>query len=119
MRIDELHLWSGNLATQHSFYANLLGLPVVSRMENKVVFQAGGSLLTFQQARNGWDGFYHFAFNIPENQFLEARDWLSTRVALIQDRQGKDTFKFVAWQADAMYFYDPAGNIVEFIARHQ
>ncbi len=119
MRIDELHLWSGNLAIQDSFYGNLLGLPVVSRMVNKMVFQAGDSLLTFQQARSDWDGFYHFAFNIPENQFREAKDWLSTRVALIQDRQGKDTFQFVAWQADAMYFYDPAGNIVEFIARHQ
>jgi catechol-2,3-dioxygenase len=119
MRIDELQLLAGRLPALHDFYASLLGLPVVSRSEAKVTFQVGDSRLTFAQAPAGWDGSYHFAFNIPANQFPEAKQWLSQRVTLIRDKKRRDTFTFTGWHADAMYFYDPEGNIVELIARHR
>jgi len=61
---------------------------------------------------------YHFAFNIPENQFAEARAWLTQRVPLVLGPDGEDLFTFESWNSHAIYFYDAAGNIVEFIARH-
>ena len=119
MRIEELQLPADNLPAQTDFYANLFGLPVVSQSDDRVTFQAGDSLLTFEQAPAGWDGFYHFAFNIPENQFPEAQQWLSQRVTLLQDKNGRHTFSFAGWHAEAMYFYDAERNIVELIARHR
>jgi catechol-2,3-dioxygenase len=61
---------------------------------------------------------YHFAFNIPPQQFAEAKAWIAQRVPPLTDHTGADEFYFEAWNAHALYFSDPAGNIVELIARH-
>jgi catechol-2,3-dioxygenase len=119
MKIDELQLLTADVAAQYEFYVNVLGLPVVSQSDTKLTLQAGHSWLTFDRAPAGWSGFYHFAFNIPENQFSEARKWLSERVTLLRDTGGRETFNFAGWDADAIYFYDPGGNVVEYIARHR
>ena len=34
------------------------------------------------------------------------------------EKDGADQFHFETWNADAVYFFDPAGNVVELIARH-
>ena len=31
---------------------------------------------------------------------------------------GQNEFDFKSWNAEAIYFFDPSGNILEFIARH-
>jgi catechol-2,3-dioxygenase len=59
----------------------------------------------------------HFAFNIPENQLAGGKRWLAERVELVSS-DGVDEFEFEAWNAHAVYFRDPAGNIGELIARH-
>jgi hypothetical protein len=62
--------------------------------------------------------FYHFAINIPANKIEEAKDWLSNKVKLLWMEDYKDDIAdFVNWHAKSVYFYDPAGNIVELIAR--
>ena len=62
--------------------------------------------------------FYHFAINIPANKIEEAKAWLASRVELIWIEPYKsDIADFVNWHAKSVYFYDPAGNIVELIAR--
>jgi catechol-2,3-dioxygenase len=66
----------------------------------------------------GWRGVYHVAFNVPENQFAEAKLWLAARAPLIRDHAGREEFHFAGWKAHAVYCYDPAGNIIELIARH-
>jgi hypothetical protein len=65
-----------------------------------------------------FDGAYHFAFNIPENQIRSAKEWLMPRTVLLKDEQGNDYFQHSGWNSEAVYFKDPAGNILEFIARH-
>ena len=69
--------------------------------------------------------WYHFAFNIPENKIRLAHDWQAERMELIptpesmKDPDYPDTVRhFVNWNAHSVFFYDPAGNIVEYIARH-
>lgn len=61
--------------------------------------------------------YYHFAFNIPANQFQEAKEWLKGKTTLLLE-DGEDEADFSFWPAHACYFEDPAGNIVELIARY-
>lgn len=63
---------------------------------------------------------YHFAFNVPEDRLAAARVFLQERgVALIAESGGETVFDFDFWDAHAVYFYDAAGNVAEFIARHE
>nr|WP_202128753.1 ring-cleaving dioxygenase [Paenibacillus dendrobii] len=98
------------------FYQDTLGVPVIAEEDGLFSLRIGDTLLTFEQAAEG-QPFYHYAFNIPENQFKEAKAWLSNRVTLNRE-EGEDEADFESWNASAVYFEDPAGNIVELIARH-
>jgi catechol-2,3-dioxygenase len=119
MFITALRLPAANLPAQLHFYTQVLELPLAQpAAPDQFTIQTGRSQLTFAQAGEGENGRYHFAFNIPPNQFNEAKQWLSGRVRLIHDEQGADEFDFRSWNARACYFFDPAGNVVEFIARH-
>lgn len=58
---------------------------------------------------------HHFAFNITPTKIEQALTWLTERsVELIDGR----VHHFESWNAHALYFWDPAGNVVEFIARN-
>lgn len=119
MNISEVFLLTSDLAAQHHFYHEVLHLPVFGDGgEHRLTVQAGSSRLTFTQAAAGWKGSYHFAFNVPSNQFGDAKTWLSRRVALLVDANGADEFAFTSWNAHGLYFSDPSGNVVELIARH-
>ncbi len=118
MEIAQLTLLAQDLSAQHKFYTQALGLPMLEGGEEVITFGVGRSKLTFLQADEDWEGRYHFAFNIPENQLAKAKAWLADRVQLIHNLAGQDEFRFESWNAHALYFYDPAGNIIELIARH-
>ncbi|HUS15232.1 MAG TPA: hypothetical protein VM536_09470 [Chloroflexia bacterium] len=116
MQIRELQLLTTHLAAQQEFYTRVLDLPCVGA--DPLTVQAGRSRLRFTEPAAGPAGVYHFAFNIPRNQFAAAKAWVSARVPLLRDSTGTDTFHSEGWNADMVYFADPAGNILEFIARH-
>jgi len=117
MKIIYLELPAKDLPAQKDYYANVLGLPVSgSSIELKV--QVGETELVFTQSDARFDGAYHFAFNIPENQFDAAKEWIVSRQPLLRDVEGKDEFKSKTWNSDSVYFKDAAGNVLEFIARH-
>jgi catechol-2,3-dioxygenase len=118
MRIHQLSIATDKLDEQLEFYSQVLGLPVLEQTSASLTLQVGASRLTFEPAKPGARPFYHFAFNIPSNQLGEAKVWAERRVKLIQDRHGADTFRSENWDAHQFYFYDPAGNILELIARH-
>jgi len=118
MLIDELVLQTGDPAGLRDFYTQVLGLPEVPGGGDTLTIQIGRSRLAFQPAAVEWSGYYHFAFDVPENQLPDAKAWLGGRVPLIPDQYGADQFHFDSWNSDSLYFYDPAGNILEFIARH-
>ena len=69
-------------------------------------------------ARRRCSPSYHFAFNIPSDQIESACRWLRARVPVLRGDDGREIVRFESWNASAVYFHDPAGNIVEFIARH-
>ena len=117
MLINKIELSAFDLIAQRDFYANVLELP--AHLEgNSLLVKAGKTDLIFNQAPSGWVGAYHFCFNIPENQFPHAKAWLSARIPLLKDIEGKDEFPSESWNSTSLYFKDAAGNILEFIARH-
>jgi hypothetical protein len=119
MNIKRLELLTANLNIQKDFYENILELPVKLTSSNLEV-KAGQTELIFTQApADDFDGAYHFAFNIPENRFQAAKAWISGRNPLLRDENGKDEFNSENWNSDSVYFKDAAGNVLEFIARHE
>lgn len=98
-----------------AFYGGTLGLPV--RVEDtSAVVEAGSSELRFE--RGAGAPFYHFAFNVPPRRIEDARAWLAERVTLLRYAEtGEEVVAFPSWNAHSVYFHDPAGNIVELIAR--
>lgn len=116
MHITYLELQASDLQAQKDFYANLLELPVKLTSLGLEV-KTGNTDILFAQAAPDFDGAYHFAFNIPQNQFRTAKDWISSRVPLLHDENGKDEFESESWNSHSVYFKDAAGNVLEFIAR--
>ncbi len=117
MLIQRLELLTNDLVAQRDYYAYVLDLP--AHLENDfLLVKAGRTDIIFTQAPSNWAGQYHFCFNIPENQFLQAKVWLSKRIPLLKDEKGNDEFKSQTWNASSLYFKDTAGNVLEFIARH-
>lgn len=98
-------------------YENILGLTTYFS-SGDLAIHAGKTTLVFTQALPDFDGAYHFAFNVPENQFQGAKAWISSRIPLLRDESGKDEFQSESWNSHSVYFKDAAGNVLEFIARH-
>jgi catechol-2,3-dioxygenase len=116
MQITNLKLQSNNIRAQHDFYTQQLELP--SQITNDTLnIRIGSSELQFVQTTD-FTGRYHFAFDIPNNQFQAATQWLEQRTLLASDANGNTQFEAGEWNADNVYFYDPQGNILELIARH-
>ncbi|MBL8745856.1 MAG: VOC family protein, partial [Phycisphaerae bacterium] len=123
IRLAGLRLLARDATAQRDFYEKILGLPVTADSGESVTVRSNGTAITFVEVPldpgvNRLDPYYHFAFNIPENQVNEALDWTRARVPIIKNAEGNEIVFFESWNAHAFYFFDPAGNIVEFIARH-
>lgn len=117
MRIRQVILQTSKLEELADFYSNVLELPVRSTSIEEINIKIGSTELVFQQASTA-DPFYHFAINIPANKIEEARQWLIPKEDLIWiDQYESDIAEFVNWHARSVYFFDPAGNILELIAR--
>ena len=114
MILEELRLHTSRLPEQWAFYTDTLGMEGTRESGRSFILQAGATRLAFEEKEGG--PYYHFAFNIPPFQYEEALEWLKERAPILRDGD-TELIDFSNWNAFAMYFYDPAGNIVEFIAR--
>jgi catechol-2,3-dioxygenase len=118
-------LTSVPLSEMKRFYHDTLSLPLLLEKEDRISVRAGVTALTFVRAGGIEKPFYHFAFNIPENKLLSARSWQRERGPLmpiperLRDKDyPEDVVHFPHWNAHSIYFFDPGGNVVEYIARH-
>jgi catechol-2,3-dioxygenase len=104
------------------FYGKVLGLPVSATGDQSLTVQAGKSSITFTKTdEHKTRPFYHFAFNIPENKIEKAFAWQRSRTPIIHPNPSgpKDAVvNFQHWNAHSIFFLDPAGNLLEYIARH-
>jgi hypothetical protein len=107
------------------FYGEVLGLPVSARGDT-IGVTAGATELLFTYDRSGGPRpFYHFAFNIPENKIVRAHEWQQQRTPLLpissalrDPAMPPEVVHYRHWNAHSVFFFDPAGNVVEYIARH-
>ena len=117
MKITEIFLETSKPEELKDFYSELLHCKVESSSPGSVTILTKNTRLIFHQAKSN-DPVYHFAFTIPSNKIDEAFIWLKQRVELLWIPDYKSYIAdFAAWNAKSVYFKDPAGNIVEFIAR--
>lgn len=117
MKITRLELLSSDLRAQRDFFADVLELPV-NLTSSALEVKAGETDLVFKQAWSDFEGAYHFAFNIPENQYEAAKKWITSRIPVLRDKNGQEDFESKTWESISLYFLDAAGNVLEFIARH-
>lgn len=139
MRIKEATFLTKEPLGLLAFYRDGLRFPVTTAEEEELAVQAGDTALRFVKWELGapqepgsagsagsalarsYSGatvpYYHFAFNIPENKLDEAKRWIET-VTELGKEEGRDISRSEAWNSDSVYFLDPAGNILELIARH-
>lgn len=120
MNIKEIKLKTRQLAQITAFYSQQLHLSIVEKTEAAVSFQIGNSLLTFLQTEEKTYP-YHFALNIPSHSVLECYHFYKKSVDFVANVEDPSleipVYDFVNWNAEALYFFDPDFNIVEFIAR--
>jgi len=114
MNFKKFTLYSSNIIQQKAFYTNILGFELLEEQANCFTLKIGITALQFVYKKDAT--LYHFAFNIPSNQGAAALAWLKKRVKVL-DYENQELVDFINWNAEAMYFYDMDGNIVEFIAR--
>jgi catechol-2,3-dioxygenase len=117
MKILKLVLKSSKTKDLREFYGQLMGLNIVEH-SGGLAIQLGSSELVFEQVAAS-DPFYHYAITIPANQIEQAQCWLADRGISLMPIPGTENeiAEFTSWNARSVYFYDPAGNIVELIAR--
>ncbi|HBU84878.1 MULTISPECIES: VOC family protein [Paenibacillus] len=118
MQIKEVGLLTDQMEAMKQFYGTLLEFELLKENTTVVSFRTGNSILSFQQAPGQEKPFYHVAFTIPTNQLAAAKKWVQDRNISLLSKDDKDEFYFPYWDATAFYFYDPSGNLMEFIAHH-
>lgn len=115
MRIRNLILPASDPTTVAQYFGEVLQLPVHG---HQVVI--GWSTITLVPADGRPFGGVHLAFNVPDNRFAEAMDWLRARSTLQRSPDGKEYFALQSsWQSQSVYFTGPDGLILELIGRQR
>lgn len=115
MQIQELIVYTSSIKKTKQFYTKTLGFPVVNETDELVSFRVFKSILTFKATNT--KPIYHFAFNITNNRFSDAFEWMNSKVDVLPTATGLHIIGFDDWNAQAFYFHDNNGNILEFIVR--
>lgn len=115
MQIAEVRLASADVTAQRRLYVDALGLEPLDAPAGHLAVRIGVSRLVFGPGE--WSA-QHVAFRIPSPAYADALGWLGGRTALLPNAEGGLVHPFPDWNADAMYFRDPDGNVLELIAHH-
>jgi catechol-2,3-dioxygenase len=121
-QIKETCLYFQDLEKAKEFYHGLLGLPVISHVEDKhIFFRAGSSvLLCFNPDDSKQkksppphfaEGNYHFALEVERNDYQKYKEEIAQKKIPIID--------IVIWKngQESFYFNDPVGNVVEIVPK--
>ncbi len=112
-----IELETTQIEPQRTFYSSSLGLDIVESGKGYFAVRCGQTILSFTQVDRIQPRQYHFAINIPTNKLEESLDWARSRFAVNLKQDGSAIYSFNSWNAQAFYFLDAEGNILEFITR--
>ncbi len=118
MKITKVQLFVHDLQKMQKFYSDQLGFALLESTGDYFTIAVGESRMTFEKVPTAIQKQYHIALNIPRNLFYQAKIWAKERVGLLTS-EGQDEVYFDFLKAYSCYFYDPEGNILEFIARQE
>ncbi len=113
MLIHSLALASRSPEEQHSFYSGTLGFKASEERRDHNTINAGATKLKFQKSVSAQ--YYHFAFLIPEGRIEACMDYVEKRGIRLLPLDGSKIIEFDPGRS--IYFFDPDGNIAEFIER--
>lgn len=117
MKIHDLTLFTDRTEALFSFYEMIFGDRLLRTPKGFKIRLPNRSHIQFEGSDQPW--YYHFAFNIQEDQIEKAHAFVKRLTTPLPDPDTGDTLiDFPAWNAHSVYFRDPANNVVEFIARH-
>jgi catechol-2,3-dioxygenase len=119
MKITQLTLSAPDPAELKKFYSGDLGFEEIEAVSDSDGFSFRCRHTRVNFVPGDRDAKYHFAFNVHPDKLPEAIEWLQSKdVELVHSAEHKGfLIDFPNWWAKSVYFYDPAGNIVELIAR--
>jgi len=106
MRFLDIRIASPDPERAAAFYVDHLGAEPTDG-----VVRVGATTLRFDEEAP--PAPYHLAFAIPPGSIDAAFGWAREGLQML----GGETFDFSNWDADACYFQDPDGNVLELIAR--
>ncbi|MEP2024323.1 MAG: hypothetical protein ABJH98_18390 [Reichenbachiella sp.] len=114
MLFNKLKIGLKNFEKQLVFYEKTLGFSVSINNSSQIILGAGATELIFSKQISA-PTLYHFAFLIPTGSLESAIQYVESRdINLLPFREEKiihfDTGR-------SIYFFDPDGNIAEFIER--
>ncbi|HLQ72552.1 MAG TPA: hypothetical protein VK142_12165 [Bacillota bacterium] len=112
----EVVFQTNTLKALQRFYANVLELDITNRAEESFTVKVGTTDVIFRQTDEL--ARYHFAINIPGNQFVIMKYWIQDRLTL-NKTAGLNEIYYASFDAESMYFEDPAGNLIELIGRRK
>src|SRR5690625_5612901 len=71
------------------FYRNILELDIINNEQTSFTVSIGTSELTFVES--DLPAFYHYAINIPGNQFSQIKYWIKDKLTLNRERSEEHT----------------------------
>lgn len=111
---ESVLFYTNKVKTLRRFYKNVLDLTITESNDDMFTVKIGDSHVTFKHSEQ--PALYNFAINIPGNQFSIMKLWIKDRLTLSREG-GVDQFYSQSFDADSIYFEDPAGNIIKLIGR--
>lgn len=118
MLIQSVTITVPDPAETAGFLANLFDvLPQPSGAGVEV--PVGASRLPLVPGPTEPDGYYHLAFDIPENAVADARDLLAARVPILDGGEGGIVTGAPGWESHSVYFNAPGNLNLELIGRHR
>lgn len=118
MRIQELRLPVRDPQATAAWFAQVLQVQVQG--SDIHIGWSTIRLLQADAATNGAGRAVHLAFNVPDNRFDAAQQWLRTRVPLQRNERGDDYFALPGnWLSQSVYFTGPDDMVLELISRRR
>lgn len=118
MRIHSVTIAVPNPQQTGLFFRDKLELPI-SSINGAVAVKVGASTLYLEEGNAEPNGYYHLAFEIPENTITQARDLLRNRMALLLNGDRDIKTADPDWDSHSVYFNAPGNLNLELIARHR